>query len=76
MSRKLKRTIIAWILLFPVLFTVLFPFVVTLFTAVKPRNELTAIPPHFLPSTFHWANFIEVFQNTNIAHALMNSLFI
>ncbi len=76
MSKKLKRTIIAWILLFPVLFTVLFPFVVTLFTAVKPRNELTAIPPHFWPSTFHWSNFIEVFQSTNIAHALMNSLFI
>jgi multiple sugar transport system permease protein len=75
-NNKLKITIIAWVLLLPVLFVVLFPFVVTILTALKPRNELTAIPPHFLPSTFQWHNILEVWNNTGISHSLLNSLFI
>jgi multiple sugar transport system permease protein len=57
-------------------FVILFPFVVTLFTAIKPRNELTAIPPNFAPSTFIWENFISVWNQTNISHAILNSFFI
>ena len=73
---KLKQTLIAWIILLPVVFVILFPFAVTLFTAIKPRNELTAIPPHFLPSQFHWENFLSVWSQTNISHAILNSLYI
>jgi multiple sugar transport system permease protein len=75
-NNKLKMTIIAWALLLPVLFVVLFPFVVTILTALKPRNELTAIPPNFLPSTFQWHNILEVWNNTGISNSLLNSLFI
>jgi len=75
-SSKLKRTLICWALLLPILFVVLFPFVVTLFTALKPRNELTAIPASFAPSEFQWGNFIEVWNNTNIVESLINSFFI
>ena len=73
---KLKQTLISWIILLPVVFVILFPFAVTLFTAIKPRNELTAIPPHFLPSQFHWENFLSVWSQTNISHAILNSLYI
>ena len=73
---KLKQTLIAWIFLLPIVFVILFPFAVTLFTAIKPRNELTAIPPHFLPSQFHWENFLSVWSQTNISHAILNSLYI
>lgn len=75
-KKKIIRTIICWLVLLPVMLTVLFPFVVTILTALKPRNELTQIPPNFLPSEFQWGNFIEVWQNTNIASSLINSLFI
>ena len=75
-KKKIIRTIICWLVLLPVMLTVLFPFVVTVLTALKPRNELTQIPPNFLPSEFQWGNFIEVWQNTNIASSLLNSLFI
>lgn len=75
-KKKIIRTIICWLVLLPVMLTVLFPFVVTVLTALKPRNELTQIPPSFLPSEFQWGNFIEVWQNTNIASSLINSLFI
>ncbi len=73
---KLRQTLIAWLFLAPVIFVILFPFAVTLFTAVKPRNELTAIPPHFLPSRFHWENFLSVWSQTDISHSLLNSLYI
>ena len=75
-KKKIIRTIICWLVLLPVMLTVLFPFVVTILTALNPRNELTQIPPNFLPSEFQWGNFIEVWQNTNIASSLINSLFI
>ncbi len=75
-NSKLKRTLICWIFLLPILFVVLFPFVVTLFTALKPRNELTAIPASFAPSEFQWGNFVEVWNNTNIVESLINSFFI
>ena len=75
-NSKLKRTLICWSLLLPILFVVLFPFVVTLFTALKPRNELTAIPASFAPSEFQWGNFVEVWNNTNIVQSLINSFFI
>jgi len=75
-NSKLKRTLICWTFLLPILFVVLFPFVVTLFTALKPRNELTAIPASFAPSEFQWGNFVEVWNNTNIVDSLINSFFI
>ncbi len=75
-NNKLKKTLICWAVLLPVMFTVLFPFIVTLFTALKPRKELTQIPPSFIPSEFQWGNFLEVWNNTNIVDSLINSLFI
>lgn len=75
-NNKLTKTIICWTVLLPVIFTVLFPFIVTLFTALKPRKELTQIPPNFMPSEFMWGNFIEVWNNTNIVSSLINSFFI
>jgi multiple sugar transport system permease protein len=75
-NSKLTKTIICWAVLLPVIFTVLFPFIVTLFTALKPRKELTQIPPNFMPSEFMWGNFIEVWNNTNIVSSLINSFFI
>ncbi len=75
-NSKLTKTIICWAVLLPVMVTVLFPFIVTLFTALKPRKELTQIPPNFLPSEFMWGNFIEVWNKTNIVESLINSFFI
>ena len=74
--RKILTTFFAWLLLSPILALILFPLAVTLMTALKPRVELTAIPPHFLPSHFQWNHFVEVWQHTSIPHAILNSLFV
>ena len=69
-------SIICWILLSPIVFIILFPFTVTLLTALKPRNELTAIPPKFLPSEFIWQNFLDVWNKTDILQSIINSFFV
>jgi multiple sugar transport system permease protein len=74
--QKIITTLWAWVLLFPILFLILFPIVVTFLTALKPRAELTAIPPRLFPSHFEWNHFVEVWQQTNIPHAILNSLFV
>jgi multiple sugar transport system permease protein len=74
--RKILTTLFAWLLLSPILFLILFPLAVTLMTALKPRAELTAIPPSFFPSTFEWRHFVEVWQHTSIPHAILNSLLV
>ena len=74
--RKILTTLFAWLLLSPILFLILFPLAVTLMTALKPRAELTAIPPSFFPSTFEWHHFVEVWQHTSIPHAILNSLLV
>ncbi len=74
--RKWITTLLAWLLLSPILFVILFPLGVMLMTALKPRAELTAIPPSFFPSTFQWSHFVEVWQQTNIPHAILNSLYV
>lgn len=75
-KNKLFITIISWLVLSPIIVIVLFPIVVTLLTALKPRNELTQIPPNFIPSQFQFENFIAVWRDTNIADSLLNSFFI
>ncbi|TGV16786.1 carbohydrate ABC transporter permease, partial [Mesorhizobium sp. M4B.F.Ca.ET.143.01.1.1] len=40
MTPKLKRTVIAWLLLAPLIVVTIFPFAVMFLTAVKPRTEV------------------------------------
>jgi multiple sugar transport system permease protein len=75
MTGKLKRSIIAWALLSPLLALTLFPFAVMLFSALKPRDEIFTSPPRWLPSAFRWANFVEMWQQENFGPALVNSLY-
>ncbi|MBC7463937.1 MAG: carbohydrate ABC transporter permease [Actinobacteria bacterium] len=40
----------------------LFPYVSMLLTAVKPKSDITDIPPTYFPKHWEWDNFIKVFQ--------------
>ena len=76
MSKRAKRTIISWLLLSPLMVVILFPFAVMFFTAVKPADEVLATPTVWLPSTFRWANFIDMWDATGFGRALLNSLYV
>lgn len=71
---KLARSVIAWLLLSPLIVVTLFPFAVMLLTAVKPRSEV--LTPNWWPSEFRWSNFAEMWVATGFGRALLNSLYV
>jgi multiple sugar transport system permease protein len=74
MSRKLRRSILFWIILSPLVVVILFPFAVMFVTAVKPATEV--LSPTWWPSEVRWQNFVDMWQATNFGPALLNSLYV
>lgn len=75
-NSKLRRTILFWLLLSPLIIIILFPYAVMLFTAVTPREEVFSFPPGWLPSEIRWQNFVDMWYAANFGHVLINSLII
>ena len=73
-SAKIKRSIICWLALSPLVIVILFPFAVMLLTAVKPQAEVMTFPTRWLPSHFAWENFSDMWIATQFGTALKNSL--
>ncbi|HEV2502691.1 MAG TPA: carbohydrate ABC transporter permease [Mesorhizobium sp.] len=71
---KLVRSVIAWLLLSPLIVVTLFPFAVMFLTAVKPRTEV--LTPNWWPSEFRWSNFADMWVATGFGRALLNSLYV
>ena len=76
MSARVKKSLIYWLILSPLVVVILFPYAVMFFTAIKPRAEIFAFPPRWLPSAPRWENFIDMWQATGFGPALLNSLYI
>ena len=76
MSARVKKSLIYWLMLSPLMVVILFPYAVMFFTAIKPRAEIFAFPPRWLPSAPRWENFIDMWQATGFGPALLNSLYI
>ncbi|PLP58289.1 hypothetical protein CYK37_15375 [Mesorhizobium loti] len=71
---KLIRSVVAWLLLSPLIVVTLFPFAVMFLTAVKPRPEV--LSPTWWPSEFRWSNFADMWVATGFGRALLNSLYV
>ena len=74
MSAKMKRTIVAWLVLSPLVVLVLFPFAVMIITALKPAGEV--LEPGWVPSRLAFGNFITMWEATNFGPALLNSVYV
>jgi multiple sugar transport system permease protein len=74
MDNLLRRSSLIWLGLGPLCLVILFPFAVMISTAVKPRAEVLAFPPHWLPSEIRWENFADMWQAARFGPALVNSL--
>lgn len=74
MNAKLKRTLLFWVLLSPLVVLILFPFAVMFITAIKPANEVLA--PTWWPREPAWRNFIDMWGVTNFGNALWNSVYV
>lgn len=76
MTSRLKKSIIYWLILSPLVIVILFPFAVMFVTALRPRDELFVYPPRWTFSHIVWHNFVEMWVNTNFGGALVNSLYV
>ena len=74
MDNLLRKSALIWLGLGPLCLIILFPFAVMISTAVKPRAEVLAFPPHWLPSEIRWENFADMWQAARFGPALVNSL--
>jgi multiple sugar transport system permease protein len=74
--RKLRRSLLCWAVLSPLVVVVLFPFAVMFLTAVKPAEEVFVYPARWLPTVFRWANFADMWEATKFGVALKNSLYV
>jgi multiple sugar transport system permease protein len=76
MSPIMKKSLVYWAILSPLVVVILFPFAVMFVTAVRPRDELFVYPPRWGFSEFRWDNFAEMWVKTNFGEALFNSLYV
>ena len=76
MENLLRKSTLIWLGLGPLCLIILFPFVVMISTAVKPRAEVLAFPPHWLPSEIRLENFADMWQAARFGPALVNSLLV
>jgi len=68
-GRKVSLTISGWVMGF--LF--FFPYLIMLTTALKPKEEITAIPGTFLPKQWTWSNFTGVWKEIPLAGFIRSS---
>jgi multiple sugar transport system permease protein len=69
---KLKRSILYWVLLSPMVLLVLFPFSVMFITAIKPTSEM--LSPAWWPQQPAFGNFAAMWTETGFGQAIVNSL--
>lgn len=73
---KLRRTLICWAVLAPLIVLVLFPYAVMLSTALKTTPEVMSFPPHWIPRHFSLESFPGMWQQARFGIGLVNSVVI
>ena len=53
-----------------------FPFIWTMTSSLKTKDEIFQFPPKLLPQVFNWSNFLEVFKEAPFEVYIGNSFFV
>jgi multiple sugar transport system permease protein len=75
-SGRLWKSLVFWLLLLPLVVVILFPYAVMLSTALKPRDEIFAFPPAWIPDRIALENFVDVWSAVGFGPTLLNSLLV
>ncbi len=75
-KRKLKRTVISWLILLPLAVTTLFPLAVLFSSALKTADEIHDFPPHWIPQEMAFENFAAMWAAVGFGPALLNSMLV
>jgi ABC-type glycerol-3-phosphate transport system permease component len=78
MSNKGKslKKISVYLLLIGFAALLILPFLWILSTSLKGNEQIFVIPPKWIPETFHWENYIDVFKKMPFLIYLKNTVFI
>ncbi|WP_195542626.1 carbohydrate ABC transporter permease [Massiliimalia timonensis] len=75
-SRRFLNGLRHWVVMIFTTFFVLFPFYWMVMTSLKPREELMASPPKWIPSYLDFNNYKLVWEQMPLLRYLGNSLFV
>lgn len=75
-SNKRLTHFLSYLVLFAGLGIMILPFVFMASTSFKTLEEATRFPIQWIPTTFRWENFIEVFQVIPMARYMFNTFFV
>ena len=71
--RRLFGNALWYVALIALAATVILPFVWMISTSLKGMNEVFSYPPIWIPSEFHWENYLEVWREAPFARYFLNS---
>ncbi len=54
----------------------LFPFYWLAVSAFKTQGQIFSTPPQWIPSPWQWSNFVDIYRETNLIRAFVNSVII
>ncbi|MFZ9927370.1 MAG: carbohydrate ABC transporter permease [Candidatus Nanopelagicaceae bacterium] len=74
-KRRIKGITLSVVGLVTALFF-LFPYVTMFSTALKPKGDITDIPPTYLPEEYIWSNFVKVFSEIAFGTYIKNTIII
>lgn len=77
-QKRKKRTvdIILFIVLAISAVTMLLPLVWMFSTSLKPKTEVLAIPPEWIPKSPQWGNYLKTFQMAPLLNGFMNTIIV
>lgn len=72
-ARRAGRSVVLYAALLVMMVVSLFPFYWAFVTSVKADAELLAQPPHFLPTIWHWENYVRAMTAQDFPRYFFNS---
>lgn len=75
-GKERARSIIAHISIYVAALIFMLPLVYAFFSALKPNNEMFAMPPTLIGSEIRWSNFADVFAYGPFVTYIANSFFV
>lgn len=76
MERPIRKSILMWLLLAPLMIVILFPFIVMISTSLKSQIEVLSYPPRWIPKEIAWDNFANAWEAARLGPAVLNSIVI
>lgn len=73
---KIAGTVVNYLFLLTVAFSVLLPFYWMLISSVKSMTEYMRNPPTLFPEEFHFENYLYAFETANLERLFLNTLFV